>query len=113
MFAEGEEFYKVIATNKAVRSIVEQSAYYLSNGGPELAKRWQNEVTAVMDSLQRFPNRGRPAQLGSGSAHLRRLLMRKFPYFVYYALYELTREGEVVNVIHASRNQQTAIKGIQ
>jgi toxin ParE1/3/4 len=74
-----------------------RASYYSERADPRIAARFLRNLDEAFERISAFPQSS-PIYLGQ----TRRLLVRRFPYWVYYR--ELADVVEVIAVLHAKRD---------
>ena len=87
----------------AKRDLAEATAYFVKEGGNEVAHEFLDEVAHAFMRLRRFPGIGRAWPTRNPAlAGLRRLPLRRFPLSVFYRPSRSTIE--VIRVLHHARD---------
>ncbi len=89
---------RIRLTPEARTDVAEAHLWYRQRG-PGLDRRFLDSVEACVDSISEHPERGAVVE-----GTVRRLLLRGFPYGVFYALYP--NEAVVIACLHGARNPQ-------
>lgn len=103
---------RLIITEAAARSIVEQADYYAVREGAALARRWDAAVGDAIRSLSKTAGRG--GLCGFQHPDLKTLRRIPVPGFRRHLIfYQYSREESlvrVVQVLHGARNLQSILK---
>ena len=87
-------------TPHAVRDLTEL-ADYIRAENPAAAGRARDAIYQILRNLLLFPKVGRQ-QMTQG---VRRVVVRKYPYLIYYTLGEADDEIIILNIKHSSRER--------
>lgn len=97
---------RLVITERAAQSIVEQAEYYLHREGHSLAQRWDAAALKAIGSLRNTPGSG--ALCGFRDPELRNLRHTGIPGFPRHLIfYEWLRDQSlirVVDVVHGARD---------
>jgi plasmid stabilization system protein ParE len=93
---------KLLLRPAAVADIRAARDYY-EQGGARLDEKFADELDRLFARLEAFP---RSAQAVVGYEPVRRALLRRFPYAVFYRLTEPDRI-DVLRIIHTTRSSDT------
>jgi len=91
---------KLRLASEAIQDIVE-IAEYLRARSPNAALRVRTAILESLESLALFPQLGRRQALEG----VRKLVMRRYPYLIYYSIDELSDQVVVLSIRHASRRR--------
>lgn len=89
------KLYKVTLSAQALRQLEEACAYIHSEGAPLAAQRMAARLLAAIDTLERYPERGRPVRHGVYE------LLTVRPYVIRYRI--RAPMVEVVRIRHAAQ----------
>jgi plasmid stabilization system protein ParE len=98
--------FETILAPEAIAQIVEQSDYYLSKSGPDLAERWRIAVRDTARSLQTMPQRRPICRFATSRIQdVRRIQIPGFPnHSLFYKIHEQQREVHVLYMLHGARD---------
>ncbi len=104
---------KLVITERAAQAIVEQYDYYGAAESEALALRWEECVTATIQSLLRNPLRGsRGRFLSEEFKEIRKIAVRRFPrHAVYYICDDSPNLIRIVHVLHSARDTERHLPG--
>jgi plasmid stabilization system protein ParE len=92
---------KLRFTRRATENIVE-IAEYLHERNPEPAERVRLAIYEALQNLVLFPAAGRLQKIGG----VRKLVVRRYPYLIYYRVDASREEIVVLNVKHPARARE-------
>ena len=94
---------RILRLRKAAQDDIEDAFEWYRQQSPTAALRFLIAVDEALESLREHPERF-PVVTGT----LRRTLLRRFPYAVYFKVYE--RTTSVVGVVHGQRHPRTWLR---
>lgn len=94
---------KLRFTPRAVRDLAE-IADTIRTHDPSAALRVRAAILDTIDLVAGFPALGRAQDVPG----VRKIVVRRFPYFVYYAVDEAAAEIAVLTIRHAARDEMSA-----
>ena len=94
---------RVLRLRKAAQDEIEDALEWYRQQSPTAALRFLIALEEALESLREHPDRF-PVVAGT----LRRTLLRRFPYAVYFKVYE--RTISVVGVVHGHRHPRTWLR---
>ena len=77
-------------------------ANYIRTRNPSAAERVRTAILESIEILARFPNAGRRQNIGN----VRKLVVRRYPYLVYYRIDAAAAAVIVVAVQHSARERE-------
>jgi toxin ParE1/3/4 len=92
---------KVRFTPRAARDLAD-IADYIRERSPAAAQRVRDAILEALRNLASFPHIGRRQNV----EHVRRLVIRRYGYLVYYEADESAREVVVLAIRHPSRRRE-------
>ncbi|MGC2636735.1 MAG: type II toxin-antitoxin system RelE/ParE family toxin [Acidobacteriaceae bacterium] len=103
---------RLVVTQTAARTIVEQANYYAMREGSALADRWEAAVWQALTSLPKMPGCGAPCNFRS--PELKNLRRAAVPGFARHLIfYEHLRDQgilRVVHVLHGARDIESLLR---
>ena len=91
---------KLQLTPRAVSNL-RDIADYLQSRNPAAAERVADAIRGSLDLLLIVPSAGRPQR----TEGVRKLVVRRYPYLVYYTVNELDEEVVVLSIRHSSQRR--------
>jgi len=95
----------------AVADILEQAAWYEAQADAELAKRWEDAVTAALLRICEMPNTGAPCSFSAKELEgARRVSVQGFSrHLIFYQ----SRKSEIVvlRIVHGARDLESLFSG--
>jgi plasmid stabilization system protein ParE len=86
---------------RAIQDLAE-IANYVRSHNPSAAQRVRAAILSTLDVLARFPNAGRRQAV----QNVRKLVVRRYPYLVYYTVDFSTDEVVIVAIQRAARERE-------
>jgi plasmid stabilization system protein ParE len=100
---------RLILRPEAKRDFAEAAHWYETHAA--LGEDFIAAVTAVLDDIERFPERYPAPHTYHGPRNIHRALVRRFPYAVIYEL--LPDRARVAAIVHAKRHPDTWLNRIK
>jgi toxin ParE1/3/4 len=96
-------------TDVAVSDIQEQAAWYGQRSGDDLAKRWENEVTAALIRIEKNPRCGAKCGFSADELqNIRRIPITGFPrHLIFYRSEK--EEIRILRVLHGARDLENLL----
>ena len=94
--------YRVLVTPPAEVQVLEAGIWWLENR-PKAPELLEEELSRAFDFLSRAPHSG--VQLRGRRRGLRRIVLHRTRYYVYYRVDEAARLVEVVSIWHTSKGK--------
>ncbi len=88
-------------TLKAVHNL-EEIADYLVQRNPQAARRVRTKIEEALDILVQFPDSGKEQT----TANVRKFVVRRYPYLIYYSIDADADELVVLSVQHPKRKRE-------
>jgi toxin ParE1/3/4 len=103
---------KLRVLHLATREISDQSSFYKSRSGAELAERWRAAVNHAIRTLRTLPERGGLVSPGSSTlGDIRRLPIEGFPkHLIFYRIDAATGTIFILRVIHGARDLNSLLE---
>jgi plasmid stabilization system protein ParE len=92
---------KLRLSRRATQDLI-NIAEYLQSHSPDGAIRVRAAIVDGMKLLTQFPYAGRPQDVEG----VRKLVMRRYPYLIYYVVDEAAGEVAIVTIKHSSRERE-------
>lgn len=92
---------RVRFTRKAVNNL-DDIAGYLVERNPSAAQRVREKILEALDILVRFPDAGKRQT----TEQVRKLVVRKYPYLVYYSVNKDAGEIIILSIQHPARERE-------
>jgi|HubBroStandDraft_6_1064221.scaffolds.fasta_scaffold617689_2 plasmid stabilization system protein ParE len=96
-------------TQVAVSDIQEQADWYEECSGRALARRWENEVTAILFRIRKNPLSGAKCSFNANELQgIRRMAIADFPkHLVFYRADK--KEIMILRIVHGTRDLETLL----
>jgi toxin ParE1/3/4 len=96
-------------TDVAVSDIQEQADWYEQCSGDDLAKRWENEVTAALIRIEKNPRSG--AKCGFSANELQNIRRMPIAGFPRHLIFYRVEKGEIriLRVVHGARDLESLL----
>ncbi len=91
---------KVRFTDRAVADL-ENLADYLTEKNPAAARAVKSAIERSLGQLESFPGLGTPQTV----AGVRKLVVRRYPYLIYYVVDHAAVEVRILTIQHAARER--------
>ena len=92
---------RITYSPRAIADLKAISAY-LRPRSRQGAQSVRSAIRRTIEQLEHFPKAGTPQR----AANLRKLVTRRYPYLIYYAVDELAGEVIVVTIQHAAKRRE-------
>src|SRR5271155_3525677 len=99
--------FTTIFAVRAVRESNEARAWLATHRGAERVAQLNDEVNAALDRLERFPKMGAPVRSRSRGPNVRRIILDRSGYHLYYRAHLESCLIEVICLWHEKRRPPT------
>lgn len=96
--------YKIIFEKYAQEDLIDIVSYYTLQGGFALAERVKNQIRYHIEHLKHSPNIYMDSTI---EPRLKQVVVKKFPYKIYFKVDEETQQVHIFGILHTSRDHQT------
>ena len=95
---------KPVRVDEAAQIELDEAAVWYEQKSPGLGKEFTAEIRQAFRLIRQRPGIGAPAAYVPAELHVQRLIMRRFPYSIYYS--DLEEEIRIHAIAHAKRRPE-------